>query len=59
MPGQGLGSLLLEAVGALAAAIEGLSVTAVLTNTGAHRFYERHGFCQTEIVFVVPDERAR
>lgn len=54
--GRGLGSLLLEAVGAraLAAACRMLSVGVFEQNTGALRLYQRHGFRETARRAAVP-----
>jgi ribosomal protein S18 acetylase RimI-like enzyme len=52
--GHGLGTRLLGAVRDHLgdAGIETLALSAACPNDAAHRFYERHGFRRTEVVFV-------
>jgi len=50
---EGVGAALLEAVWERLAeiGIEDLAITAAKTNVDSHRFYERHGFTQSFVVF--------
>jgi GNAT superfamily N-acetyltransferase len=51
--GDGVGAALLESVWERLAevGVDDLAITAAKTNVDSHRFYERHGFAQSFVVF--------